>query len=125
MEGWDTENPTERSIKTQSFSVGATGIEFGDSECTLDFVAGVEEGVPAVVEADLTTDATDNAITNTVNTVIGITGLGGTTLWIFGMAVLTILIWFEGIHIISGNATLGTIVILTFFDILCLCRFFT
>ncbi len=110
IEGWDSENSDTRSVKTQTFTVGLNGIEFGDSTCTLAFVPEAE-AEEIVTEADLTTDADDNAIINSVNAIIGLTGLGGTTLWLFFMMIGTILIWFEGIKVASGNAILGTVAI--------------
>ncbi len=118
IEGWDSENSDTRSVKTQSFTVGLNGIEFGDSTCTLEFVPEAEEAAAAAAEADLTTDADDNAITNSLTTLIGLTGLGGTTIWRFFMMIATILIWFEGMKVASGNAILGTIAIFNVLAIL-------
>ncbi len=108
------ENPIVTETLTRSFSVAESGVETFD--CTTSAEDGVvdadadEDGV--VEEGTLTVDATNNAITNSVNTIIALTGLGGTTLWLFGMMVMSVLIWFEGFNKQrSGNSTLGAIAI--------------
>ena len=113
LRGRDVENPLVVDEIDLTFAVGLYGVEFGD--CTTSVVITPEDEEEEEAEADLTTDAADNAITNALNTFINLTGLGGTTLWLFAMMVMTVLIWFEGIKIASGNAILGTIVI---FDVI-------
>ena len=114
MEGFDSENTDNKDIKVQSFTVASNGIEFGDSTCTIESVPDV---IATVEDATLTEDATSNSIINPLNTIIGLTGLGGTTLWLFGMMIMAVLIWFEGARFSSGMVTLGAIAI---FEVLAL-----
>ncbi len=111
IQGRDTANPTTLDTIDLTYSVGTNGVEFGDckTEETVIPVAEAEEED----EATITEDADSNSLTNSVNTIISLTGLGGTTLWLFGMLVMTILVWFEmAQRNLSGNSALGTIAIM-------------
>lgn len=115
--GFDTANPDTIDTILQSFTVGLVGVEFGD--CKTTFIITPIAEIVEVTEASLTEDADDNAITNSVNAIIGLTGIGGTTLWLFGLLVLSAMIWFEGAsRNLSGNSILGTIAILNVMGIL-------
>ena len=117
MEAKDVENQETVDFIERSFSVAPNGVEFNDCTTTETFVAVIEE--EEEVEASLTEDSDDNSITNSLNAIIGLTGLAGTTLWLFGLIVLSALVWFEGAqNRLSGNSILGTIAILNVLGIL-------
>ncbi|KKL89201.1 hypothetical protein LCGC14_1917050, partial [marine sediment metagenome] len=114
--GRDLGNPDEVDIIDFTFSVGNAGVVKGDCSTSAEIPlvseeVAVEDGV--VTEATLTEDADANVITRGVLSIAEFTGLGGTTLWLFGMMMITILIWYVMAEEekLSGNATLGTIAI--------------
>ncbi len=114
--GRDLGNPDEIDIIEFTFSVGNAGVVKGDCSTTAE-IPLVEEGVVAeavITEATLTEDADSNAITRGVLSIVDLTGMGGTTLWLLGMMLMTLLIWHvmvEERHT-SGSSALGTIAIL-------------
>ena len=111
IEGWDSVNTANRDRKDISFTVAPNGIEFGDSECSLAFVAEEEEEI-IVDEATLTEDADDNAITNALGTFEGLTGLAGTTVWLIFMILGAFFIYsIMAERGLSGSSALGTIAI--------------
>ena len=120
IRGWDSENTDDKDEETQLFTVATNGIEFGDSTCTIDFVTEAEAEADAVVEdATLTVDATDNAITNALDSFQGFTGLAGTTVWLLFMMFGAFMIYHTMAERgLSGASALGTIAIVEVLAIL-------
>jgi len=113
----DTGNENIRTL-TKSFSVANSGVEFGD--CKTEAIIGVDavEDEEIILVATITDDATDNAVTNAIQTLSGLLGLAGTTIWLIVMIALSIGIWGgimsankQGFQI-SGSSALGMIAIL-------------
>lgn len=124
VEVFDSENPTEVDSNEQIFSVGVTGLEFGDGTCTQTIIIiGEEEedeaALAAALEAAIPDDRVDNGVTTGIITLSNLLGLGGTTIWLIIMVALSIGVWGavmqtnrEGIPMIPGSAALGLIAIL-------------
>ena len=105
-------SPTVQTVTT-SFTVGINGVEFGDCQSELDIVLPEEEVVVIITEGTLTEDASDNAITTGILTVIDLTGLAGTTFWLLLMLAFSIAIFFQSASLgWSGNSSLGAIAII-------------
>ena len=109
-EAWDDDNVGSPDVITRVGTIGSTGVQFGD--CTQTIAFEVVTGDVAVVEDTLTSvlpdDQVDNAITNTLVSVGGIFGLGGTTLWFIFMFIVAIAILAVVItHGADMKATLG------------------
>lgn len=120
FEGRDVENPTIIDTVTKPFTVGLSGVEFGD--CTSTFII-IPEVTPEeeviILDATFTEDASDNAITSGINTVISLTGLAGTTFWLILMLAFSSAIYFRGASIgWTGNAILGAIAFVNFLFII-------
>ena len=121
------DNPTTKDV---SFTVASNGVERGDctsneggtitpdvvvctttSECSTGQSCIDGECVQTTVT--LTDDASDNSVVSGCMTIANLTGLSCTSLWLVGMLMMTVLIWFvmaEERHL-GGGATLGTIAI--------------
>lgn len=111
--GRDTGNPDDEDIIDFTFSVANAGVVKGDCTTTADIplVSEEVEEEEEVTEPTLTEDATANVVTRALQTISDLTGLGGTTLWLIGMLVMTVLIWYVMAEEngIGGSATFGTI----------------
>ena len=105
------ENPNDIQSVTKQFSVAQNGVETFD--CTSSFILGleeIEEALPTVQNATFTTDASENAVSSGIQTVIDLTGVAGTTFWLILMIAFSVAIYFRGASIgWSGNAILGAI----------------
>lgn len=113
LQARDTGNPDDINTIDLTFSVGSNGVVFGDckTETTVDVGIPVEDEV--IDEATLTEDATDNSVVSGLGTFSGLTGLGGTTIWLILMIILSVGIWFQASDIgWSGSSALGAIGIL-------------
>lgn len=97
INGFDTGTGVVDQI-TQSFTVGTTGVEFGDCETDLDIVITVEEEA-VILNATLTEDADENAITIAIVEVSQLSGLAGTTFWLILMIAFSVAIYFRGAQI--------------------------
>ena len=121
--GRDLGSPDDEHIIDFTYSVANAGVVLGDCETCASIPLTAEDIVPtdAVIEdATLIEDATSNAITRGVLTIAGLVGLGGTTLWLLGMMIMNLLIWFvmaEERHM-SGSSTFGTIAITDFLAVI-------
>jgi len=116
----------EQDIVNIPFTVADTGLELG--ECVTEGFGVVVEEV-FILDATLTDDATDNAITNAIDTLSGLFGLAGTTIWLIVMLALSIGVWGGVMQVnkngqaISGTAALGLIAILNALMIILGARF--
>ncbi len=106
----------EQDIVNIPFTVSESGLQLG--ECVTEGFGVVIEDV-IIIDATLTDDATDNAVTTGINTLSGLLGLGGTTIWLIIMIAISIGVWGavmrtnkEGNAVVPGSAALGLIGIL-------------
>jgi len=107
VQGFDDVEGSAKDVITQSFTVGSSGVEFGD--CSSNLITAVTEE-ETVLTATLTEDATDNAITGAITTTASLSGLAGTTFWFILMLAFSMGIYFRGASLRwTGNAILGAI----------------
>ncbi len=112
----DTGNEQIRTL-TKGFSVANTGVEFGD--CKTTATSGVEAVVGVITNATLTADATTNSVITGLETLSGISGLAGTTIWLILMVAFSLFIWFQASERgMTGSGALGTIAIVNVIMIL-------
>ena len=109
VEGRDIQNLLTIDEQPFTFSVGTNGLEFGDCTQSTDFV--VVPGVPTIIiDATINEDASTNAIVTGLDSLQGISGLAGTSIWLVFMLALTAGLWFEGAKMrFSGGTLLGAI----------------
>ncbi len=104
-------NPNDIDSIDKAFSVAQTGVEFNDCTTSESFVTEAE-AEEAILNASLTVDATENAVESGIDTLTGISGLAGTTIWLILMLAFSLFIWFEIAQTgMSGNSGLGVIAI--------------
>lgn len=97
--GLDTGVPTSTDLEDYTFTVGSTGVSFGDSSCSISF----EDITTTTDSANVTAiNLNDNSIRNTVQSWSELTGLGSTVIWFMLMIAIALLIWVKG-----GNHLLG------------------
>jgi len=93
IEGADTENPNTRDTIDQTYTIAAEGVEFGDTTCTQSFVTE-EEDADAAALADLTdTSATNNSVSNVLQEVKNVSGIGIDILFIVMLLLMCSYIW--------------------------------
>ena len=110
--GRDSENLDTLDEIDLTFSVSSNGLEFGDCITEVSIAPEEEEEDEIVTVATLTVDASENSITSGINTVMNLTGLAGTTFWLFLMLAFSIGLYFRGASIgWSGNGIVGAIAI--------------
>ncbi len=93
-EAFDSENPDEIDSNLQTFSVQLTGLEFGDSTCTIQ-VAIPPEVDPEVPDL-ITESAAENSISNTLQALADLSGLSQLIWWTIFMAFAAIFIFIGG-----------------------------
>jgi len=116
--GRDTNNSDDSPDKISfSYTVSDDGVfEFGDciSSNSFDLITG-EDDLVDEEDVILPTDPTlsDNAITNAVNTFLGMTGLGSLIIWLIVMVVVGYGVWVQSS--VQTSATFGIILLLEAF----------
>jgi len=115
LEAFDPINfPTSSDTVTAGFTVGVNGVEFND--CTSDLVISPFD--EAVINATqqrlnevLDTDITNNAIFNALDTLKGLTGLGGSLLFLIIMMTVIIGIWCAKKTDADASSTFGVVIL--------------
>lgn len=102
---FDNQEPTQTDVFEGVFSVGTSGVEFGECESIVN-----KPTTELNASQLLQTDANDNSILSGLNTFQELFGLGGTTLWYILMIILAYAIWITG-HTANHSTTFGIIAI--------------
>jgi len=104
MQARDTGNPSDIDFKDFNFIVGNAGLEFGDSDCTVDVVTDAEAAVLALTNLTETNTA-NNAGLNFFTTLDNETGAGFGSFGMFLFAAIIALSMFIGSLIFQKNIT--------------------
>lgn len=111
--GRDSENLDDLDTIDLTFSVGSTGVEFGDCITAVDVAAAAaaaSEDEAALRETQLS----DNAIRNAVNDIGDITNMGGQMVYIIMMLAVAIAVWFSPVAERQPNIAMGGMIVLEF-----------
>ena len=90
-----TEPPIATDTQTFSFTVADNGLEFNDLECDFEFLDGIPVTGPEAeedfVDTINTVDSENNAVVGAVATLVELTSVGGTAIWIIIIPCLRML----------------------------------